>query len=155
MNCTIKRFNTGMHYVRISNYKALEFLENGQKRVIVDVNNRMKLHCAIMKSKEDGYFIYIGSKALNELELKEGDDIYIEINEDNSDLKFDYPEEFQEVLDTDIEAKQVFNTLTDGNKRSIIYLVTRIKSINKRIEKSLKIAEQLKIGVTSARKMKF
>lgn len=155
MTCTIERFDTGMHYAQILNSKALEFLNSGHKRVIVDINKSTKLHCSLMHSNQVGYFIYLGSKVLNKLKLKESDIVTIDIQKDNSEYQFEYPEEFEEVLNTDLDAMQIFNTLTDGNKRSLIYLITRVKSVNKRIERSLKIAEHLKQGISSARKIKF
>jgi uncharacterized protein YdeI (YjbR/CyaY-like superfamily) len=45
----------------------------------------------------------------------------------------------------------VFEDLTDGNKRGLIYVVSSVKSSDKRIERALKIVEKLKIGVTSPR----
>ena len=41
------------------------------------------------------------------------------------------PEELKEVLDTDPEADSIFNGLTEGNHRSLIYLVTQVKSSDK------------------------
>jgi uncharacterized protein YdeI (YjbR/CyaY-like superfamily) len=58
-----------------------------------------------------------------------------------------------EVLKTDTEAESIFKGLTDGNKRGLIYLVTQVKSIDKRIERSLKIAERLKLGIKSPREI--
>jgi uncharacterized protein YdeI (YjbR/CyaY-like superfamily) len=61
------------------------------------------------------------------------------------------PEELSEVLCQDPDADAVFQNLTDGNKRGIIYLVTLLKTSDKRIERALIIAEKLKLGVTSPR----
>ena len=58
------------------------------------------------------------------------------------------------MLKTDKKANSTFENLTDGNKRGIIYLVSKVKSVEKRIEKSLRIAEYLKTGITSPRQMK-
>lgn len=58
-----------------------------------------------------------------------------------------------EVLKTDQKADNIFKTLTEGNKRGLIYLVTQVKSIDKRIGRSLKIAERLKLRVKSPREI--
>lgn len=55
----------------------------------------------------------------------------------------------------DTEAKRLFESLSDGNKRGLIYLITSVKATEKRIDRSLKIADQIKAGITSPRKMKF
>jgi uncharacterized protein YdeI (YjbR/CyaY-like superfamily) len=56
-----------------------------------------------------------------------------------------------EVLDTDPKANEVFHSLTEGNQRGLMYLVTQVKSSEKRIERALKIAEKIKAGITSPR----
>jgi uncharacterized protein YdeI (YjbR/CyaY-like superfamily) len=61
------------------------------------------------------------------------------------------PEELSEVLATDPEASRIFHALTEGNQRGLIFLVTQVKSTDKRIERSLRIADQVKHGVTSPR----
>jgi uncharacterized protein YdeI (YjbR/CyaY-like superfamily) len=61
------------------------------------------------------------------------------------------PEELKEVLDTDDEANKIFHTLTAGNQRGLIYLLSLVKSSDKKIERALKIAERIKLGITSPR----
>lgn len=104
-----------------------------------------------MTKKEGYYFIYIGTKILHKLKLKLGDEIHFELKKDNSEFQFDYPEELEEVFRTDKQAKDKFDSLTDGNKRGLIYIVNQVKSVDKKIERSLKIAEKLKCGITSPR----
>jgi uncharacterized protein YdeI (YjbR/CyaY-like superfamily) len=70
-------------------------------------------------------------------------------SEDDSAYQFEVPEEFQEVLSSDPEAEKIFHSLTMGNQRGLIYLVTQVKSVDKRIERSLKIADRIKHGMTS------
>ena len=85
--------------------------------------------------------------------LKAGDFITATFYIDNSDFQFESPKEFMEVLKTDQKADNIFKTLTEGNKRGLIYLVTQVKSIDKRIGRSLKIAERLKLRVKSPREI--
>ena len=70
---------------------------------------------------------------------------------DNTDYQFAIPQELEEVLNTDDEANQIFNSLTEGNQRGLMYLVSQVKSVDKRIERALKISERLKNGITSPR----
>ncbi|HMP87120.1 MAG TPA: YdeI/OmpD-associated family protein, partial [Lacibacter sp.] len=57
------------------------------------------------------------------------------------------------VLESDPEAEALFRKLTPGNQRGLLYLVTRLRSSEKRIERSLHIAEKMKAGITSPRAM--
>ncbi len=59
------------------------------------------------------------------------------------------PEELAEVLRTDPEAEVVFNRLTPGNKRGLMALVNMVKSVDKKIERALLIAEKIRRGVHS------
>ena len=54
---------------------------------------------------------------------------------------------------TDPAAEKIFNTLAPGHKRGLIALVNTVKSSDKKIERSLLIAEKLKKGVISPAKV--
>jgi len=148
MKSTIEKFGSGMHFIKLPEDCDTSKLD---KRVLCKVNSKLTFHCALMHKKEGGYYINIGSKILKTLKLKLGDSIEFELMKDDSEFQFEYPEELREVLETDIDAKKIFDQLTAGNKRGLIYLVTQVKSIDKKIERSLTIAEKLKMGITSPR----
>ena len=150
MTSRIEKFDGGMHYFRIpENFDLSQYESN--KRVLCEINSILTFHCALINKKEDGYFIYVGAKTLNQLKLKIGDNIRFELKKDTSEFQFNYPEELEEVFRTDQKAKNKFDSLTDGNKRGLIYLVNQVKSTDKKIERSLKIADKLKCGITSPR----
>jgi Bacteriocin-protection, YdeI or OmpD-Associated/Domain of unknown function (DUF1905) len=124
------------------------FFSKNIKRVICKINDSIDFHCAFMPKKEGGFYINIGSIICKKLNLKLGDDVTLSFTEDTTTYQFDMPEELTEVLYQDSHAFTIFEGLTDGNKRSLIYLVTMVKSSEKRIERALKIVEKLKMGIT-------
>ncbi len=146
----IQKFDSGMHYIMIDDNLVELYKSKGSKRAICTLNSE-RFHCAFMPKKEGGYFINLGSGICKKLNLKVGDSIYPTFEEDLSEFQFEMPEEFAEVLAQDPDADTIFQNLSDGNKRSLIYLIGLVKSTDKRIERALKIAEKLKIGITSAR----
>jgi hypothetical protein len=150
MKSTIQRFSSGMHYVMVDDEVVNEFLLKNSKRAICTIGGT-KFHCAFMQKKEGGYFINIGSKICSALNLKVGSEIELSFEVDNTEFQFEMPEEFAEVLAEDPDADAIFQNLTDGNKRGLIYLVTLVKSSDKRIERALNIAEKLKLGITLPR----
>ncbi len=121
-------------------------------RALCTINSH-SFHCAFMRSKEDGYYIYLGNKIIKELNLRVGVSVQVSFSPDESDYQAPFVEELKEVLSTDPEAEKIFNSLSPGNQRSLIYLVTLVKSTQKRIDRSLLIATKLKAGITSARLM--
>jgi Bacteriocin-protection, YdeI or OmpD-Associated/Domain of unknown function (DUF1905) len=148
----LDKFDSGMHYIIIEESIVKSFLEKGAKRVICTIEN-VDFHCAFMPKKEGSFFINIGSKICKQLNLKMGDEVNPTFREDMTEYQFEMPEEFTEVLYQDPDAFAIFEGLTDGNKRGLIYLVTMVKSSEKRIERALKIVEKLKMGVTKPQLM--
>jgi hypothetical protein len=146
----IQKFDNGMHYALVDAEIVQSFLEKGTKRVLCTINDEI-LHCAFLPKKDGGHYICIGSKVCKKLKLSIGQDVNLIFSEDNSTYQFEMPEELQEVLDQDPDADAIFQSLTDGNKRGIIYLVTLVKSTEKRIERALHIAAKLHQGITSPR----
>jgi Bacteriocin-protection, YdeI or OmpD-Associated/Domain of unknown function (DUF1905) len=148
----LDKFDSGMHYIIVEENVVKLFLEKGAKRAICTIE-KVDFHCAFMPKKEGGYFINIGSKICKQLNLKMGDAVYPTFREDTTEYQFEMPEELTEVLYQDPDAFAVFEGLTDGNKRGLIYLVTMVKSSEKRIERALKIVEKLKMGITKPQLM--
>jgi Bacteriocin-protection, YdeI or OmpD-Associated/Domain of unknown function (DUF1905) len=146
----VLKFDSGMHYTMVEDSIVRTFAVKNSKRAICIIKNT-RFHCAFMPKKEGGYFINLGSKICKELELRVGSQVALSFEEDKSEFQFDMPEEFAEVLALDPDADAVFQSLTDGNKRGLIYLITLLKTSEKRIERALKVAEKLKLGVTSPR----
>jgi Cysteine-rich CPCC/Bacteriocin-protection, YdeI or OmpD-Associated/Domain of unknown function (DUF1905) len=146
----ILKFNNGMHYVMVEQEIVTSFLSKNSKRAICNIGS-LSFHCAFMPKKEGGYFINLGANICKQLNLIEGNEVTLSFTEDNSEFQFEMPKEFSEVLYQDPDADAVFQGLTDGNKRGLIYVITLVKSSEKRIERALKVAEKLKMGVTSPR----
>lgn len=147
----LEKFSSGMHYLMVDNYIVDSFKNSGSKRALCKLNNQVEFHCAFMPKKEGGYFINIGTTICKKLKIKEGSIVSAAFMADNSEYQFEMPEELKEVLDLDSDANKIFQKLTDGNQRGLIYLVTQVKSSEKKIERALKIADRIKKGVTSPR----
>lgn len=152
MKSKIEKFSSGMHYFRVqTNSNKIDF--KSKERYICSLNSDIEFHCALMPKKEGGFYINIGKNKIKQLELSVGDLIDFELRKDTSKYQFMYPKELEEILNTDEDAKVIFESLTDGNKRGLIYLLNQVKSSEKKIERGLMIAEKLKIGITSPRKV--
>jgi hypothetical protein len=142
---------SGVHYLEVDSAIAEAFLSKGVSRVLCTLNGKLEIHSAIKKSQVIGYHIHIGLATCKKLNIREGEFVEMKISADTTEFQFDMPEELAETLATDETANKVFLSLTAGNQRSIIYLVSQVKSSEKRIERSLKIAEGLKAGVKSVK----
>lgn len=140
-----------MCYIELTKPDLRRLAKNGNRRVICLLNKKVEIHAAIMKNKNlDGY-IMIAGKYLKQLGVRVNESIEASFRIDDSPLQFNMPEEFEEVIGTDEEAKKVFESLSPGSKRGLIALVNMVKSPDKKIERALYIARQLKRGITSPR----
>ena len=151
MELQVQRFDDGMRYLLLPPDKGEQLRSAGHKRVLVTAQGSLTFHAALLFRKEHGYFVYISADKMRKLNLNEGDSVPIEVVPDTSKYQFEMPEVLQEVFDQDPEAFKVFQALTPGNQRGLMYLVTAVKSVDKQIERALKISEGLKIGVHSPR----
>lgn len=113
------------------------------KRVVCTVNGSIQLHSALMPMGE-GSYIMINKANREKLGLKEGDKVTIELEKDSSEYGMPMPESLQVMLDQDEEGSQYFHSLTPGKQRSLIYIVSKVKSLDKQINKSLAILDHLK-----------
>jgi bifunctional DNA-binding transcriptional regulator/antitoxin component of YhaV-PrlF toxin-antitoxin module len=147
---TIIRAKTGMFcfFVSPAQLKAVQ----NEKRAVCEIGG-IEFHCALNRNKQGEVYIYVNKQILKRLGLKEGDSVKAHIRKDNSSYQFKFPLEFKEVLKTDPDASVIFEKLPDGTKRGLLYLIERMKTTDKRIEKSLIVASFLKQGLTSAREI--
>lgn len=145
----LHRFDSGMHYILLDDKTAQQIVKNNTKRVLCTLNKTITFHAALMPKKEGGFYINIGSTICKQLGLKVGQTVTATFEQDDTEHQFELPEELAEVLATDPAAEEKFNALTAGNKRSLMYLVTQVKSTDKRIERALTIADKLKMGIHS------
>ena len=139
----------GTHGVNIPNAVGDPFREAGHKRVRITAYFQDKIlhfHGALHYRNGD-YIISFGKRYQKELGIFPSDFFELQFFEDQSKYGVDMPEEFQAVLDSDLEGAAIFEQLTAGKKRSLIYYITRFKTAQSRIDKSINILENLKHGI--------
>ena len=105
----------------------------------------LDFYAAVKRDKSSGNFKMMFSKQKQkELNLSLGDEFEMQLFEDTSKYGVDVPEELEEVFLTDYEAFKIFETLTKGKQRSIIYGLKRFKTSQQKIDKALIMCENLK-----------
>lgn len=140
---------SGSHALKLPESRVKPFLRAGRKRVEVIATfegKSISFHAAIQKYREDFHIVF-GKKHQKELGVFPNDMIRLELCEDKTLYGVEMPAELDAVLTSDPEVATIFKGLTDGRKRSIIFMILRYKNIQTRIDKSLLICENLKRGV--------
>lgn len=147
--CTLEKRGNA-HAIPITATVAAAFIVNGNRRVICTINHAHTVHVALMFRKAAGdYYIYVGKGLLKKARLTAGQTLKIQLATDDSEYQFEMPEELAEVLATDADAHRIFHGLTPGRQRGLIHLVAMVKTVDKRIERALRIADKIKGGITS------
>ena len=148
-----KKFSVGLlsqYHLSIPENVFLSFEQAKQYRVKVKAfykGKSISFYAAIKKDKKTNeYRMMFGKRLQKDLGVFQNDYFEIQLFEDNSKYGVDMPEELDAVFLSDYEAYKIFETLTPGKKRSIIYAVSRFKNSQTKIDKSLILCENLKRG---------
>lgn len=124
------------------------FAEQKMSRVQVKIsfnNKTLEFYAAVKRDKKSGDFkMMLSKQKQKELNLSLGDEFEMQLFEDTSKYGVDVPEELEEVFLTDEEAFSIFETLTKGKQRSIIYAIKRFKGSQNKIDKALIMCENLR-----------
>jgi len=142
---TLQTFDWSVWYYHFPiDKKTTDLLSSeDHKRVICIINGAVKMNSALMPMGE-GSYIMVNKATREKLGLKEGDEVILELQKDTSEYGMPMPESLQVMLDQDEQGSKYFHSLTPGKQRSLIYIVSKVKSLDKQINKSLAILEHLK-----------
>ena len=145
----------GSHSLIIPERHALPFVEKGHGRVKVQVKFEGKMlnfHAALQKY-QDQFVMTFGKRYQKELGVFPNDYFEMQLFEDTSRYGVEMPEELEAVLQSDPEALKIFESFTEGRIRSLIYVITRYKNSQTKIDKSIILAENLKRGIRDPREL--
>lgn len=140
----IQRFGSSHHYIDLDAKIVNEFEKKAKTRLLCIVDDTVSYSCQAKKSG-DAYFIMISASNLKKLKKQLGDEVTFEICEHPNPLGVDVPEVLEVFLDQDPEAKAIYDTFTDGKKRTLIFQIIRVKNIDKQIERIVNFLKEEKI----------
>ena len=129
------------------------FLDENLKRVraIASFNTKEITFYGAIQKRGDHYYMMFGKRYQKELGIFPNDYFKLQFFEDTSKYGVAMPEELEAVLLSDFDAYEIFESLTAGKKRGLIYAITRYKNTQTRIDKSLLMCENLKKGIREKR----
>lgn len=135
---------SGWHFLVIEKKTAdkLSFKDQS-KRVVCTINGGESFQCALMPSRGK-FYIIVNKQKRDALGIAAGDRVKVELATDESKYGLPMPDEFREVLNQDAEGDRIFHSLTPGKQRSLLYLISGVKDIDRRIHQSLVVVEHIK-----------
>jgi hypothetical protein len=114
-----------------------------ENRFICTINDKVTFPCAPMPAGGDTYFIIINQKYRTQLKINIGDLLHVNMVIDESPYGMPLPPEIAELLSQEPQFDLYFHQLTPGKIRALLYIVDKLSSKEKRIEKSMVISNHL------------
>ncbi|MFY7653295.1 MAG: YdeI/OmpD-associated family protein [Chitinophagaceae bacterium] len=132
----ITKLNNNMLGFAVPEKVFLAFNVNNGYRVLCTLNDKVTFHAAINRLK-DAYYIYVNRTLAKELSINIGSTIQVSLEPDETIWQFSMPEVLEEALNLDTAAKNIFDKLTPGNKRSIMHWVSQPKTIQNQVNRAV------------------
>ena len=141
----VQKFDDGLwsYHIKVPDNVYKKLSKDGNKRVLCYLDDYDYFHAGFMPDGDGKYFIMLSKPRLKEYDLFLGKEVLVKLEEDTSKYGMRMPEEMEEVLSTDESGSQYFEALTDGKKRSLIYMVSKVKNPDLKISKALTILDHL------------
>lgn len=134
----------GVHYVEVPANIVKKLGGLNKQRLFCSINKHPKFQCGIMALREGKGYITLSKKKLKDFSIGLGDSIKVTLEADHSEFGMEVPEELIEIFAQDPEAEKRFMNISGGKQRNIIYYVAGVKNSDKRIERALKLLNNLK-----------
>lgn len=117
--------------------EVVEQLPGGRKtRLLCKIGQQLVLHCGLNPLGNGDSFIIVATRHVTALRIKAGAEVQFSIEEDTEPLGVEMPEVLQALLEQDEDLNRIFTGMTDGKKRSLIFLVQKIKDVDKQVQKA-------------------
>jgi hypothetical protein len=114
------------------------------RRVTCTLNDKVSFPCSLMGNAKGAYKISVNKEHRNTAGIVPGDTCKVTLVRDDSEYGIPVPPELVEVLDQDPAAKKLFESLTNGRRRVIVWHVDKVKDTDERICRALIILEHVK-----------
>jgi len=130
-------------HVKVPDEIVVYYKEKEVKRFLAQFNDGDQFSCAILSAGDDGKYIIVSNDLKKRSNLVLGDKIAVRLEPDNSKYGMPLPAELKELLSQEPDFELYFEKLTPGKQRALIFQVSKLKSENKRVEKSIIISRHL------------
>ncbi|MGB6150933.1 MAG: YdeI/OmpD-associated family protein [Pricia sp.] len=129
-------------YLKINAEIVEQFEKKRATRLICTLDDIVSCRCGLNHLGDGNFFIIVAKKWLVKLNKELGDEVHYKIEKDPDQLGVKMPEVLTTLLAQDSEAKAIFEKLTDGKKRSLIYSIQKVKDIDLSVRKILDFLEE-------------
>lgn len=135
----------GWHFfIPVPDEIVKKLADKNNKRVVCTFNEKVSTQIALTPIKGHGYTVILNTEIRKKLKVKPGDLVDVSLEKDNSEYGIATPVFFKEFCNQDPDGSAHFHALTIGKQRTLLHLISKIKSENKQLEKAWVIFDYLK-----------
>jgi hypothetical protein len=124
----------GYYYLEIDSEIVSRFPKQRATRLICTIEDKISFGCGLNHLGDGNFFIIVSTKNFKHLKKNTNEEVIFRIEEDPNPLGVEIPEVLEAMLEQNDEFKEQFSEMTDGKKRSLVYLITKFKDIDKQID---------------------
>jgi hypothetical protein len=124
----------GYFYLKIDSDIINQFRKKRATRIICTIDNVVSYRCGLNHLGDGNFYVIIAGKYLDKLGKELGEEVRFKIEEDPDQLGVEVPEVLTVFLEQDSDSKAIYDNLTDGKKRSLIYSFNKIKDIDRQVK---------------------
>lgn len=136
----------GYFYLTVPAEVAKQFPKGKSTRLICIINEKIELSSGLNHLKNGDFFIIVATRHVKALKKKAGDVVEFTIREDSRPLGVEMPEVLEALLEQDADLAMIFEGLTDGKKRSLIFMIMKLKDVDKQIQNATRFLSDVKNG---------
>jgi Domain of unknown function (DUF1905)/Bacteriocin-protection, YdeI or OmpD-Associated len=115
-----------------------------KQRLLCTVNKKATWQCGMVAHKKGSAYISLNKKILKQLDASVGDEVAVSLVRDESKYGMTMSEELKSLLKQDKEGSRRFHLLPPGKQRYIIYYVSQVRGSQLRIDRAIRLIENLK-----------
>lgn len=124
----------GYYYIQLDAEVVNQFKRKKATRIVCNIDDCISYRCGLNHLGDGNFFVIVATKHIQALDKTLGETINYTIKEDPDQLGVDMPEVLTVFLNQEPDKRKLFDTLTDGKKRSLIYSIIKLKDIDKQVK---------------------
>jgi hypothetical protein len=133
----------GCHFV-VQNNIVQQFDEVNSRRVVCSLNDEVEYQTALLPYGDGTFVVRVNKPTQKKFGWKIGDEVNVQLRKDESKYGLAMPGEFEELLRQDEDGNRLFQSLTDGKKRTLLYFIGSKKNPDARIHHAVTVINHLK-----------
>lgn len=135
----------GYFFLSVSSEVVRKLPSGRSTRLICTLPNETRFQCGLNHLGDGNFFVIISKKNLDLSDAIPGEEIEFELAIDPNPLGVEVPEILKVLLEQDEVLKSLYDELSDGKKRNIIFGINRIKNVDLQIERACKLIKEAHI----------